>query len=119
MKYLALFLVATIINYSCNSTGQTIKMGSQDTVLIVANQVGNWKFLDSAIQMGVKGFIVPTDSTSTGKWGPMYRYRLGQRTDTLRDSTGKPRLDAAKNPIVHFIYPPTPVDDSLSKYIEV
>ena len=118
MKYLALFALATVVNYSCGSKATVFKP-TKDTVLVVANNVGDNKFMDSAIRITRRVFVAKDSGSTSGEWQTVTLYSLGQRTDTLRDSLKRPLLDQFHNPIVHFTYSPQALDTSNNKFIQV
>lgn len=112
-----LFIVAAVGLFSCHSKPQK-ETQKIDTVLVAA-EGPNGPFLDSAIRIvgTTRGF---KDSVGLdGKMVEYTAYRIGQLTDTVRDSIRKPRLDPAGHPVVRLSYPTQYLDTANNKFVQV
>ena len=112
MKYLALFLLATVVNYSCNSGSKSFS--KTDTIICAYQQNGQWRF-NLAQVYAHTGRMWVGDSGLESKIGVIREIRLGLpaiKTDSVFDSVSHslaviiPRFDL-------------PLVDSLNKYIHL
>jgi hypothetical protein len=113
MKYLALFLLATVVNYSCNSGPKPTN--TTDTCIVAYNQNGQYLFNKALVwtHMGRK-FV--SDSGLQAEMGQITQFALRlptTKSDSIMDSTGK-KLIRVKDS-----YPQVYLPDSLSKYIHI
>lgn len=117
MKQLLVLMVAATL-FSCQNSSSKKEYQKSDTVFIVANG-DKGIFMDSAIRIrgAVRAFA---DSNSlNGKLVQFTAYRIGQLTDTARDSLRRPIQDSAHHYTVRLFYPPQSVDTSFNDQIQV
>lgn len=109
MKYF--FLLIAIGLFSCQHS--TVKETQKiDTVAIVARNVDGEVFIDSAIRITGKAFGRKDSNSLDGKLVDYIFYRVGQATDTIRDSLHH-------SISIHLAYPPQAVDTSLNSFIQI
>lgn len=119
MKQFISLLVLVVLIFSCQDKFKAFSP-KRDTVFVAVNYVGNNLQLDKAIVDSFQTYDAE-DSTASpkSKWVMHTRIYLGQWVDTVKDSVKRSLYVKANRPTGYLAYGPTPLLDSLTRFVEI